>query len=74
MKRSLILLTLTCVLSSAVLAGDMPTGGIAPPPSGGTMEATTNTKLGEIPTSGAPDQISSAGLSAVLSVLSFLTR
>jgi hypothetical protein len=32
MKRFLLVVTLTCALSSTALAGNIPTGDIAPPP------------------------------------------
>ncbi len=72
MKRFLISVALACVFSSSALAGDIPSGGIpSPAPSGGP--STTSTSLGEVPTVGLAEQLSSDALSAILSVLGFLT-
>jgi hypothetical protein len=69
MKRFIIALALALALSGSVFAGDITTSGSPAP--------------GEIPTSGAPapgdipsgskSELSSDALSALLSVLSFLT-
>jgi hypothetical protein len=74
-KRFLPILTLACVLSAPVIAGEIPTSG-APVP--GPNTSTASTGPGEIPTSGAPTpatdpgEIPSIGMSAVLEVLRFL--
>ena len=68
MKRLLISLTLAVALSSSAMGGDIPSGGIAPPP----PPSDTTTDPGDMPTSGKAE-LSSDALSAVLSVLSFLT-
>jgi hypothetical protein len=67
-------MTLAVVLSSSALAGDIPSGGIAPPPATGTTEATATTNPGDIPCGGNAESLSSDALSALLSVLSFLAR
>ena len=79
MKRFVIALALACVLSGSALAGDMPTGGIAPPPSGATQTTTSTspgdipTVPGDIPTSGTAEQISDAALSVLLTVFGLLS-
>ena len=74
MKRFLIAITLTCLLSVTALAGDIPISGspAPPPPPSGATQTTTETSTGEIPTSGAAEQVSDAALSALLTVLGFL--
>lgn len=69
MKRLLITLALTCVLSVPALAGDIPTvPGTQPQPNG----ATSAPAPGDIPISDTTEQISDATLSALLTVLGFL--
>ncbi|HEY2975167.1 MAG TPA: hypothetical protein VGJ48_21810 [Pyrinomonadaceae bacterium] len=73
MKRFLIAVALTSVLSSSALAGDIPCGSPSPPPApDGTTQTTTTSSPGEIPTDGSAEQVSDAGLSALLTVLGFL--
>jgi hypothetical protein len=69
MKRLLVTIALTCVLSSSGLAGDIPSVGVAAP----IAPTQTTTRLGDISTSGIADEISDAMLSAVLTVLSLLS-
>jgi hypothetical protein len=71
MRRFVLAIALACTLSGSALAGDMPTGGIAPPPTNGPTQ--TITPPGDIPTDGSAEEISDAALSALLTVLSFLT-
>jgi hypothetical protein len=68
MKRSLISLSLICTLSCLVTAGEIPSVGapIPPPPQ-------TSTPLGDIPSVGIAEQLSSDALSTLLSALTFLT-
>ena len=73
MKRFLKAITLACVLSVSALAGDIPISGTPAPPPTGTMETTSPTSPGDVPTGGAAEEISDASLSALLTVLSFLT-
>jgi hypothetical protein len=68
MKRLLITIAMTFVLSVSALAGDIPCGAPSPAPVG-TPPTTNATSPGEIPCDFA-DQISEAGLSALLAVLS----
>jgi len=70
MKRFLMTVSLTCILSSSALAGDVPTVG-SPAPQGAT-QSTSTPSPGEIPTVGVADQTSSATLSALLTVLGLL--
>jgi hypothetical protein len=66
MKRLMIVMALTCVLSASTLAGDIPSGGFtAPPP-----PPSTQTAPGEIPTGGYAQEISEAALDLVAWVLS----
>ncbi|MDQ6651332.1 MAG: hypothetical protein M3Y84_01160, partial [Acidobacteriota bacterium] len=64
-------ITLTCILSSPVLAGDIPCGSPSPAPAATTL-TTSTPSAGEIPTVGAAEQISDATLSALLTVLGSL--
>ena len=74
MRRFLIAIALTCALFSSAFAGDIPSdGSAAPKPSGITQTpGETQTPPGDISTSGAPVQVSSDALSALLSAFSFL--
>ena len=71
MKRLLLSLSLTFCLSGSVLAGEIPTVGIAPPPppppSDG-MQATT--APGEIPSGGFTYEIADTALDFIQLVLS----
>lgn len=68
MKRFVITVALTCVLSTSTLAGDIPSGGFtAPPP-----PPPTPTAPGEIPTGGFTQQISEAALDLVELVFSVI--
>ena len=71
MKRFLITIAMTCALSSSVLAGEIPSVGAPAPASSG---ATESTSPGDIPSIGMSEQVSGDALSAILSVLSLLTR
>jgi len=72
MKRLLMTIALTCVLSSSVLAGEIPISDVTSPQPSGTIQATNTTSPGEIPTSGYADQMSDAALSGLLAVLGLL--
>jgi hypothetical protein len=72
MKRLVMAITLSFILSGLALAGEVPSVVPAPPPTG-TMETTNPTSPGEIPFGGAAEEMSDAALSALLTVLSFLT-
>jgi hypothetical protein len=68
MKRFLVTLTLTCVLSGSALAGTIPTCGApspAPDPNGIASQP------GDIPTVGSttPGDMPTVGLSALLTIL-----
>lgn len=69
MKRVLMSVAFTCVLSSFALAGDIPISG-SPSPSPQRTEAPAP---GYIPSGGVAEQLSSEALSALLEVLTFLT-
>ncbi len=60
MKRFLMTIALSCVLSGSALAGDIPTGGIAQPPTG------------DIPTAGFAQQAEDALLGGFLAVVGWL--
>ena len=68
MKRLLMTLALTFVLSASALAGDIPCDATSPAPEG-TTQTTSSTSPGELPTGGLAEQISVAALSASLTVL-----
>jgi len=70
MKRFLITIALTCALSPSALAGDIPSVG-APSPAG-TTQTTSATEPGDSHSPGSAEQISSAALSALLTVLGLL--
>jgi hypothetical protein len=75
MKRFIIALPLALALSGSVFAGDMPTSGSpAPAPSAppASTQASDVPAPGDIP-SGGNSELSDDALSALLSVLSFLT-
>lgn len=72
MRRFVLAIALACTLSGSALAGDMPTGGIAPPPAKGPMQTIFGTSPGGVPTGGSAEEISDAALSALLTVLGFL--
>jgi hypothetical protein len=75
MKRFLITMALTCVLSIPVSAGLIPTDGAPtpPPPAGTTQTQTTSdTSSGLIPTGGYAEQMSDVALSGLLAVLGLL--
>jgi hypothetical protein len=81
MKRFLEAIALACVFSVSALAGELPTGGIAPPPPPGVGITTTATSpadipsvTGELPTGGLEQQVSDGALSALLTVLGLLTK
>lgn len=74
MKRFLSAIALTCLLAVSTLAGDLHTGGIAPPaPPEGTTQPTGSTSQGLLPTSGIAQQVSDAALSGLLAALGLLT-
>lgn len=73
MKRFVMTLALTCVLSIPALAGGIPTVGAPdPPPPAGITQATSETSPGGIPTVGYAEQVSDAALSGLLAVLGLL--
>jgi hypothetical protein len=67
MKRLLMTLALTFVLSASALAGEIPCGTPSPAPEG-TTQTTNVTAPGEIPC-GFAERISEAALSALLTAL-----
>jgi hypothetical protein len=70
MRRFLMIIALTSLLSAQGLAGQIPTGGAPVPPApGGTAPTTDATSPGEIPTGGYAEQISDVALSGLLAVL-----
>lgn len=80
MKRLLAATVLALALSTSGLAGDIPISGIPSPAPSGSTRTTGPTSSGQIPsvpgqipTVGAADQVSDAALSAVLTVLTWLS-
>ena len=71
MNRFAMAITLTCVLVSSALAGEVPSVG---PEStvNKTTQTTSTASPGDIPTVGVADQTSNATLSALLTVLGLL--
>lgn len=73
MKRFVMTIALTCVLSISASAGLIPTVGAPdPPPPAGVAQATSETSPGQVPTGGVADQVSDAALSGLLAVLGLL--
>lgn len=72
MRRFLMALALTGLLTVSALAGDSSTSGSPAPAPNGTVQPIITTP-GEIPISGVVDQISTDALSTLMSVLGFLT-
>jgi hypothetical protein len=78
MKRFLFTLALAFSLSGQVLAGDIPSGGIAPPPPPDEIQASpgeipTGGVAGQIPCDGLAQQAEDAALAGFLTVLGWLT-
>jgi hypothetical protein len=69
MKRFLMTIALACILSSSALAGEIPISGVPSPQPSGTIQTTSATPSGEVPTSGYLEQVSDAALSTLLTVL-----
>jgi hypothetical protein len=70
MKRFVMTIALACVLSASALAGEIPISG-APSPQPTGIQTTDETSPGEKPC-GFAEQISEAGLSGLLAVLSLV--
>lgn len=68
MKRFMLAVALTCVLSVSVIAGEMPTMGIAAP----SPTPAVTTAPGEMPTTGAPGEIQGPGFLATV-ILAIIT-
>jgi hypothetical protein len=73
MKRFLTTIALACVLSGSVAAGEIPTSGTPAPAPSGMTQTITPTSPGGVPTGGSAEEMSEAALSALLTVLGFLT-
>ena len=73
MKRYLMAFALVGLLSVSAMGGDISTSGSPAPGSSGTTSSASPSP-GDIPTVGMPAQVSGDALSAILSVLSLLTR
>ena len=74
MKRLMVVMALTCVLSASVFAGDVPSGGFAPPVPTDGCENTTIVSKGDIPTTGfAHMTIQEELLNGILGFVSLMT-
>lgn len=62
MKRFVMTIALTCVLSGSALAGDIPSVGFTAPPPDETTPTTTLTTPGEVPSGGFAQQMSETAL------------
>lgn len=69
MKRLMITLALTCVLSASVLAGEVPTVGITAPPPDETTPTTSAPAPSDIPSVGLTQQLSEAAFDLLQFVL-----
>jgi hypothetical protein len=65
MKRFVVVLALLALVSLPASAGEIPTGGIAPPPPPDGIQATNQTAPGEIPTSGSSYEIADTALDLI---------
>jgi hypothetical protein len=65
MKRFVMTLALTCVLSGSALAGEIPSVPVTAPPPDETTSTTIAPAPGEIPTSGLTQQMSEAAFSLI---------
>lgn len=72
MKRFVMAVTLALALSSIAVAGNIPTGGIAPPPPPGDEVATSSTSPGALPTGGFAEEVEDTAWSALLAVLGLI--
>jgi hypothetical protein len=70
MKRFLMTIALTCVLSVTAFAGLIPSDGVTAPPPDETTPTTSATEPGPIPTVGLTQQMSEAALNLIQLVLS----
>ena len=66
MKRLLMTVAIACALSVTSMAGEIPSGGAPTPP---PQQTASTVVLGEKPTSGAPQSISDAALTALMTAL-----
>jgi len=66
-------MTLACVFSVSALAGDILLAASPAPPPSGMMETTNPISPGEMSSGGSAEEMSDAALSALLTVLGFLT-
>ncbi len=74
MKRFAMAITLSCVLSSSALAGEIPmTGPVPPPPPQGMVDSTSPGEIpmvpGDIPSDGVADQLSIDALFTLMSAI-----
>ena len=73
MKHFVIAVALVCALSVSALGGQVPTGGIAPPPPPGDGVTTSSTSPGQVPTGGLTEQsTTNSALTVLLNILSLL--
>ncbi len=72
MKRFVLTVALVCAVSSSTLAGEVPTGGIAPPPPPGDGLTTSSTSPGDLPTGGFAEEVEETAWSALMAVLSLI--
>ena len=74
MKRLTLAMALACVLSSAALAGEVPSGGYAPPDPDETTQTTPFAAPGDVPSGGYTEQTSTdPTLTVVMTILGFLS-
>ena len=73
MKRFLAAISLALALSASAIAGDIPTSGSPAPTPSGMTQTIAPTSSGDMSSDGSAEEISDAALSALLTVLSFLT-
>lgn len=67
MKRFMVTLALTCVLSGSVLAGEVPTVGVAAPP---PDEPAVPTATGDVPSVGFTHEVTETSLTLIQLALS----
>lgn len=73
MKRFLMVVTIVFAISTTAVAGNIPTGGIAPPPPPtGDGITTSSPSPGDLPTSGVYEEVEETAWSTLMAVLSLI--
>jgi hypothetical protein len=73
MKRLVMAAALASVLFSSSFAGEVPSGGYAPPAPVEPTQTTSETAPGEMPTGGYMEESTDPGLTVIMTILSLLS-